>query len=207
MLTEHNCTKYQYKSCQLSATLLLNQHSFANYCHVLSLLLSQVLSLSTTIALHYGASKRKQQGQRCICMFRFVCPMWMCVSMRLYICVSPPPCVPVCLCLCVYICVFMPVCLCLCISVSVFPRLPMCLCVYACVSMPVCLCLCVYVCVYKWVCLSTNGSQNSFSQQRTEGGTPAIYWQNRNKNKLPKKVWTCLAAVDKKVSDKIRRNW
>ena len=75
LLTEHNCTKYQYKSCQLSATLLLNQHSFANYCHVLSLLLSQVLSLSTTIALHYGASKRKQQGQRCICMFRFVCPM------------------------------------------------------------------------------------------------------------------------------------
>ena len=139
MLTEHNCTKYQYKSCQLSATLLLNQHSFANYCHVLSLLLSQVLSLSTTIALHYGASKRKQQGQRCICMFRFVCPMWMCVSMRLYICVSPPPCVPVCLCLCVYICVFMPVCLCLCISVSVFPRLPMCLCVYACVSMSVCI--------------------------------------------------------------------
>ena len=128
-----------------------------------------------------------------------------CECVCLCVCISVSPRLPVCL--CVYVCVFISVCLCLCVYVCVY----LCLCslasLCACVSMPVCLCLCVYVCVYKWVCLSTNGSQNSFSQQRTEGGTPAIYWQNRNKNKLPKKVWTCLAAVDKKVSDKIRRNW
>ena len=99
------------------------------------------------------------------------------------------------------------VCLCLCLCISLSPRLSVCLCVYVCVSMSVCLCLCVYTCVSMSVCncvyMSLSQHQNSFRQQRTKGGTPAIYWQSQNKNKLPKKAWTCLATVDKNVSDKL----
>ena len=132
-----------------------------------------------------------------------------CVS-DVNVCVYVYVCVYLCLRASLCACVFISVCLCLCIYVS--PRLPVCLCVYVCVSMPVCLCLCVNACVSMPVCLclcvymSMSQHQNSFRQQRTKGGTPAIYWQSQNKNKLPKKAWTCLATVDKNVSDKLVGN-
>ena len=126
-----------------------------------------------------------------VCVYVYVC-VYLCLHASLCACVS----MSVCLYLCVYVCVYMcPIAsLCACVSMSVC----LCLCVYACVSMPVCLCLCVY--------MSLSQHQNSFRQQRTKGGTSAIYWQSQNKNKLPKKAWTCLATVDKNVSDKLVGN-
>ena len=76
----------------------------------------------------------------------FLC-FWVCVSVRLCMCLSE--CVHVYLslyvrvCVCVFVCLYVSLCVCVCVRVCV--RSCLCLCVGLSLSLWVCVCLCVYV--------------------------------------------------------------